>query len=327
VKDLYLIKAAQAAPFVETAKLLGARVDLLSRAAGLPLEAVRRRDGVVGERSLWRFIELAVEETGLEHFGYRVALDHPVSSEALLGGFPIRQAPTLRRLLDRLFEDLRSESSGVRYRLRRDGGDAWFHRQPIFRDSDASWQAEQYVVAFIIQIVRLAAGGDWLPTRMRFCAGESQGSLPAEWTPVEVEWGHAATEIKLSQTTLELQPRVVRGSPSQSGSGGQEALALMSFEDLVDRQIWTHEVGLENAAHELGLSPTTLKDRLAAMSTSYSKLVEERRSRWARKLLAESDLPVGEIAHSLGYRHQSNFTRAFVRMSGMTPLAYRREHH
>ena len=42
-----------------------------------------------------------------------------------------------------------------------------------------------------------------------------------------------------------------------------------------------------------------------------------------KDLLLNTDISVREIAHDLGYRHPSNFTRAFVRMSGLSPQAYR----
>ena len=56
------------------------------------------------------------------------------------------------------------------------------------------------------------------------------------------------------------------------------------------------------------------------------RTVERRRYRWARQLLAESDLPIQKIARGLGYKHQSNFSRAFVRMSGVSPRDYRHTH-
>ena len=42
------------------------------------------------------------------------------------------------------------------------------------------------------------------------------------------------------------------------------------------------------------------------------------------EVLGESDLPIKQVASGLGYKHQSNFTRAFNRMAGMAPLDYRR---
>jgi len=43
----------------------------------------------------------------------------------------------------------------------------------------------------------------------------------------------------------------------------------------------------------------------------------------AKKLLAESELQVGEIADQLGYEDANNFSAAFKRITGMRPIEWR----
>lgn len=43
----------------------------------------------------------------------------------------------------------------------------------------------------------------------------------------------------------------------------------------------------------------------------------------ARKLLAETALPISEIAAAVGYQSQSHFTKVFKSVTGVTPRAYR----
>jgi AraC-like DNA-binding protein len=82
--------------------------------------------------------------------------------------------------------------------------------------------------------------------------------------------------------------------------------------------------GIETAAEAAGTSTRTLQRRLAESGLTYSGLVAAGRLRLARTWLAESDLPVAEIAASLGYNEASNFARAFRRQTGLSPAAYRR---
>ena len=44
-----------------------------------------------------------------------------------------------------------------------------------------------------------------------------------------------------------------------------------------------------------------------------------------RKWLAESDLPIADLALRAGYADQSALTRAMQRLTGLTPAAYRRQ--
>lgn len=321
MKDVHLLKAAQARPFVETLTRMGAPIELLSRSAGLPLGAVRQGRGVIGERSLWRLLEGALELDGMEFLGYRAAIEQPVTSTAKLGGLRMRQAPTLERLLRYFIQDARAESTGARFSLRRDKEGGWLRRRPMFSRSPASWQAEQYVVCFLIQIVRLCTGPNWLPPKIRICSQSAPCPLPAEWASVEFEWGHRATGIRLEEATLALPPRRTHLLDPADPNRAPNPLARIEY--LVDRLIWSGKTNIDDAAYELGLSVSTLKRRLAEGEGSYSQVLERRRKHWAQHLLARTDLPIKVVAQSLGYRHAANFTRAFVRMCGTSPSRYR----
>jgi AraC-like DNA-binding protein len=80
---------------------------------------------------------------------------------------------------------------------------------------------------------------------------------------------------------------------------------------------------LPQAAKGARMSTRTLKRRLAAHGTTFSALRDESRRQRALLLLADRRLSIGEIATRLGYTELPNFTRAFRKWTGMTPLAYR----
>lgn len=79
----------------------------------------------------------------------------------------------------------------------------------------------------------------------------------------------------------------------------------------------------DRLAHDLALSPATLRRRLRAEGQSFSALRDEMRQAEARRLLAAEDAPVAEIAARLGYAEPSAFHRAFLKWSGSTPAAFR----
>jgi AraC-like DNA-binding protein len=53
-------------------------------------------------------------------------------------------------------------------------------------------------------------------------------------------------------------------------------------------------------------------------------LIDELRFSEAKKLLREPDIRIEEIAQSVGFDDQSNFTRMFRRISGLTPKEFRK---
>jgi len=324
IPGFYFIEAAQAAPFVDTLTKLGAPVSRLARRAGMPLDPIRKGAGVIGERSLWRFIEYASELFPHENLGYRTALEHPVTNIAQLGGMRMRLADSLEQVLNNFVEDVKTESTGADYKLRTGRSCTWFHREPVFQDSAASWQAESYVIAFVIQIVRICASEIWLPTLVRVSSCDSPVPLPVEWQTVKFEWGHPATEIRIDRKSMSLPPRTEYQEAEDSSPPKLDKDFLKNrLNDLVDRQIWTRKVGIARLVDELGVSEATLKRRLQELGTSYTRIVEERRYHLACQLLSRSDTTLRQIAHGLGYRHQANFTRAFKRVAGETPSTFR----
>ena len=236
----------------------------------------------------------------------------------------MRMAPTLKMVLEYFIADIRSESTGTFYSLQPDGEGIWFQRLQMFGKCDASWQAEQYVIAMIIQIVRICAGQDWKPPQIRISSTAQPKRLPEDWSQIKVEWGGEATEIQIPQSIISLPPVLLKHSHSDFLSDQfSTRKSSLQFADLVETQVLSHRVSLKAAAEETGLSTATIKRRLRTQKTSYSEIVEQIRFNLARRMLQKLDATITEIAIELGYEHPASFSRSFKRMSGLTPLAYR----
>jgi AraC-like DNA-binding protein len=84
-------------------------------------------------------------------------------------------------------------------------------------------------------------------------------------------------------------------------------------------------MGVAEFAAALGVTPTHLTRCCnAACGRSASALLQDRRIFEARKLLAETRIPVGRIADELGFNSAAYFTRAFQHLTGKSPSAFRR---
>jgi AraC-like DNA-binding protein len=76
-------------------------------------------------------------------------------------------------------------------------------------------------------------------------------------------------------------------------------------------------------AQTLHVSARTLKRRLAAEGTSFSRLIDEERRERAIFLLGSPTLSLKVVADRLGYANLANFTRAFYRWTGRAPGEHR----
>ncbi|OZG75346.1 AraC family transcriptional regulator [Hahella sp. CCB-MM4] len=80
---------------------------------------------------------------------------------------------------------------------------------------------------------------------------------------------------------------------------------------------------LSELAERLHVSVSTLHRKLSDNGRSYKDLVAEVKQQLARQHLEAGELTIDEIAHVLGFSDASNFRRAFVGWTGMTPSQYR----
>ncbi|NBZ87883.1 AraC family transcriptional regulator [Stagnihabitans tardus] len=83
--------------------------------------------------------------------------------------------------------------------------------------------------------------------------------------------------------------------------------------------------GVGDLAAELGVTATHLT-RCCRQTCGRSAidLLQDRRIFEARRLLAETKLPVNQIGESLGFHSAAYFTRAFQHLTGASPTAFRR---
>jgi len=73
----------------------------------------------------------------------------------------------------------------------------------------------------------------------------------------------------------------------------------------------------------LAMSPQTLRRHLQQEGESFQAIKDHWRRDLAINLLAESSLPIAEIARRTGFSEPSALHRAFKKWTGLAPGAYR----
>ncbi|NUB43388.1 helix-turn-helix transcriptional regulator [Fertoebacter nigrum] len=99
---------------------------------------------------------------------------------------------------------------------------------------------------------------------------------------------------------------------------------VVRFAALLERD-FRSGMGVADFAAQLGVTPTHLtRCCKQTCGRPASALLHDRLIFEARKMLSETDMPVGRIADSLGFTSPAYFTRAFQHMTGKSPSAFRR---
>ncbi|GAH05583.1 unnamed protein product, partial [marine sediment metagenome] len=77
------------------------------------------------------------------------------------------------------------------------------------------------------------------------------------------------------------------------------------------------------AAKLMNTSERTLTRRLAAHGLTYGALMDDLRFGKAKENLQNPDMRIVDVARSVGFNDQGDFTRMFRRIGGLTPRGYR----
>ena len=143
-------------------------------------------------------------------------------------------------------------------------------------------------------------------------------------------YGSRQLEVVLSSDLLARAlaplPRraISNGEPSRPGESLSAPLDFVgSLECAVESVLPLRCPSVEDIADIADLSPRTLQRRLGEAGTSVREVVDHARIRLADEYLRDPTTSVTDTAFLLGYSDSTAFTRAFRRLTGMSPTTYR----
>lgn len=327
---LPLIREAVLEPFIVAAKDVGAPVEKLLRASGLPTGISGDATLLLLEPAAWRFIQSVAHREGIPDFGLLAAtavsyLDIPAMKPLLTGysnlyGLLHRFSSIARLYGNNNCHHLEEKEHLIRFS----------HRGARYVADDI--QVQQFQVLNMIQLIQQATGTKWHPDDIYFsfksCKTIEQSE---EFSPGRIHFHqpHPAIDI----------PRKLLASPvsMETLQNGDIVDSLHDFPGLPDsfssglQEIIFPYLGIKKiskfqAAEMTGLSLRTLQRRLANEQTTYSRIYANARLNKAEILLKNRDANLLDITFSLGYQNASTFSRAFHQWTGVSPREYRKQH-
>lgn len=106
---------------------------------------------------------------------------------------------------------------------------------------------------------------------------------------------------------------------------GQRVSTAERLRALLRREPDLCSVDLKKLAANIGMTPRSMRRRLATEGVTFSTLLQEARIQIARTELLRPGMVIKEVGERLGYSETTAFHRAFKRCTGQTPLEYVRD--
>jgi len=325
-----LVRGWNLLPFTSFLTGIGAPVDRWLGASKISPDFLQNPDHWIPFRFAVDFVERAARAEGAETLGLDVGRRTAAES---LGpwGLNLGRCPTLydraltaSRLIPRL-------NNAAKIWLAPDGERVRLCQRFRIEPGYDMRHCEDFSLMLILEAVGRAAEPGWhsleihLPERrsLRFVRDELfQG--------VRIVYGSRQIELVFSKDLLARAlaplPRQAISTCEAPRAGEAPSLPLdfvRSLECAVGSVLPLHCPSVEEIAGLADLSPRTLQRRLAEAGTSVREVIDHARFRLADEYLRDPATSVTDTAFLLGYSDSTAFTRAFHRMTGLSPSEYR----
>jgi AraC-like DNA-binding protein len=331
-KPIPLHRVAVVRPFARFLANIGAPVEREFRRAGLPYSALDSVDNYVPSHRFWEFLVKMARSEGIEDLGYRVGEQFGADCADPKMTALLLQAPTLYRGLLKASALINRTVSHCRVGIRQppNCGYAYFYHRPSCKaDNPAIEQIGWFGLETLLGMVRVYTGPQWQPAEIGLMTDHSPCRYIREQFPrARMRLSQAFSYITLENAVLSLPPLHDGDVLPASKLLDYEPLAsdfISSLEQVLLAYIQESDLSIELTAELCNTSKRTLQRKLGKMGTRYTEALDHARFRAASHMLGNPGMTVTDVAQRLGYSDVAHFSRAFRRITGVTPKAYREQ--
>jgi len=224
-KPIPLISAGRIAGFSDLLDAVGVPAERYLQSAGISPQIRESPVGFVPGRSAWAFAEGATHSEGLRD----LCLDVARLSDWQRAGWaaPLARTAILGDAIQAMCASYVREIPMIRLGLAVNGPVAWFWRRRIgdVRGWDGNEPAEQYMLSFMLAVVRAAAGPAWLPEHLKVESPSSGWASATSALPgVRIQYDQPllAVAIPVPLLSLPISIRARRRGPAAGRPAGGE---------------------------------------------------------------------------------------------------------
>lgn len=299
----------------------------------LPLLANDERDLYIPLIPAVGFLQFAMLRDGIDDIGLRASqrLEFYNLTHAILTS--VCHHSTLNTVLQAICRLARLEDNCLRVWMVRHGTTVRLCSKLLGLEDEPHLEHSQWIQnMMLVCIVRHFAGQKWVPKTMAFESHLVPGTYAREQLPSTLfltgrpsSW--IEVPLHLLGSTRNGNGRLAEEAPDATPRPALPAEAvdfIGSLKAALFAYVGTGCPPIQDAADLAGMSIRRLQRELAAADLSYSGLTQQVRVEEAMRLLHDSDAKIVDIAYAVGYSAPPHFTRAFSRITGMTPRQFRR---
>ena len=319
------IRLAHPLAFSAFLRHIGAPVERHMRKQGLPTLCIDP-NSIVPLNRAWRFFD-AVAKTEDIDIGWHVGRymgDHNLNHKLLR---KLECTQTLYLALKYLIRMISSEASDLQLGiLERNEYIVFYTYYPGKREEAGYMISQAYQIEVYVNLIRHFTNRNWMPPEIGLESSFISPHLERHFPETRICTNQQMGYLTIPRPVLHLSARsnhLITDVTSEKEISPRESDFLTSLRAIVPSYLPDGYLSEQTAARLMEISTRTLTRRLAECGLSYGKLLDEIRFKIAAELLHDPCIKTTEIARQIGIADQSNFTKMFRRISGLTPRQYR----
>ncbi len=308
----------------------GCRPEPLFEGVGLDLAQFDEPDNEIPFVAGSRLLAACVLATGCQHFGLLVGKRaHP--SSLGVAGFMLRAAPDVDTALRTLLLHLELHDQGGILTLTKGADTTLFGYAICLPAVEAADQIYDLSVTLICNVMRGLCGQTWKPNEVLLSR-----RAPPDLKPYR-QFFRAPLRFNAPQSALMidshwLNHRLASADPLLFHHLEKEAEKLHTqqtvstadrLRQLLRKSLAKGNFSNTNCAKQFCMHERTLHRRLEEEGTNFRQVLDDMRYDLAQQMLAETTMPLSEIAKAVGYADTTAFVRSFKRWSAVTPAQWR----
>jgi AraC-like DNA-binding protein len=312
---------------------LGGDAEAYANAANVPVSALDHDDVLISAEAGGRLLEIAATAMDCPDLGLRLAARQDISVAGPLA-LAMRSAPTLADALDCASRYLATHSSVSTLESR---ADPYGARGVVCLQFNLRPEVAHSRLGTDIALAMLHRAIESLVGRYGLRSVELPYQPLAPLSAYE-EFFRAPVHVNRPAPALRM-PSTTGARPIATGDGGVHELTVAYLTErgpgdgssivarvstVVRLSLGPTPPDIVGTAGRLAMHPRTLQRQLAAENSSFSAILDDARRREAGRLLLSTDLPISQVAESVGLSGPTALTRCSRRWWDATPSAVRK---
>ncbi len=247
-------------------------------------------------------------------------------------GFALLASSTLRDFCLRLQNYYHLVSQNIGFSLLESGGEAVLAAKLL--NSDICLETEDAFAALMVRLMRAVGDPQMAPIRVELVRPKPvEGDQPyRDYFCCDVLFERPEIRICIDSALIDKPlPGASKELARMHDKTAMEYLEKLERQDISGRvravivdSLSTGLVSKKLVADKLHMSLRNLELKLSRDNTNFQQILDSTRQSLAAGYIEQSSFAITEIAYMLGFSDAANFTRAFKRWMGMSPLEFRK---